>query len=833
MDSKRFFCKSGLNFKSLIFLAFLLAGFSSFGQAGTGANFQIEAESYSGTPGQTDDWFLGTRGAGVIDEQKALDNNYAAQLLTGDNIEFDLGQVIPNFSVNDGLIWYSAFYGRDYYGIVVDSVTTIDDLTIFDKAKNGDNPETVWTTSFGALPGKTDIIDAAVHMRRDGVEISDDLWVNMMISTLASNGDHYIDFELFVSEIATSGTGFTNSGVQEGHTAWEFDEFGNVSKIGDMSIGFSYTGQGVEGVEVRLWIDRADFVPGTSPGGTSTFTWGADILGGSTYGYGEIIIPVGVILSHVNETSEQAPPWGTATQSGYSTTYNSGQLAEVAINFTEVGFDPASLFGALLACDSPFSMVLAKSRASASFTSALKDFAGPYPFLGTAGGFSNTKINFETGFEAFDSCQAGTETSTLFADFVSDEAMYYWYSLTPGVVFPGYGTSEVSVVGLSSIEIDAPGDYQLGIAPLEGCNPVVTPGEILQVPARPCVIGETYEATENQTLSIPAPGLLDNETDLDLLDVLSVSTTPVTDVSDGTLILNSDGSFTYTPNPNFIGNDSFTYEVCDTFGLCNNATTFLIVYEDTDDDGINNNNDLDDDNDGILDTAEFDGTDPTLDSDGDSIPNYRDEDYCTRNGFGICVISDPDGDGYASHLELDSDGDGCNDVLEAGFTDLDGDGILADAPTTVDSNGLVTGTNQTDGYTTPADLDGEGTPDFLQPESGAVIGTPPSDITAFAGGNAVMNADVTQGDIYQWQVSLDGGSTYTNITDNSLYSGSSTTTLAITAASLSMNGYLYRLRTSNRSYFCAPEVISSPGTLTMVIQTVITNRRITYRVNKN
>lgn len=833
MDLKIHFDHNSLFWKALICLAFLLMGSMSFSQVGSAGNFQIEADAYSGTPGNTDDWFLGNRASGVIDEQTAQDNNYAAQLLAGDNIEFDVGQSIPNFSVNNGIIWYSAFYGRDHYGVIIDSLTTDDDLTVYNGGKNGDNPETNWNIGPGTLPGKTDIIDAAVHMRRDGVEISDDLWVNMMLSTLSTNGNHYVDFELFVSEIETTGTGFTNSGVQEGHTAWEFDASGNVTRIGDMSIGFSYSGQGVDGVEVRLWVNRADFVPGTSPGGSSTFTWGADILGGATYGYGEILIPAGVILSNVNDVIEQAPPWGTTSSLGYATAYLPGQMAEVAINFTQVGFDPANLFGASLACDSPFSMVLVKSRASSSFDSALKDFAGPYPFLGTSGGFSNTQINFEVGFEGFDSCQQGTETSTLYADFISDQAVYYWYSLTPGVVFPGYGTSEVSGVGLSSIEIDATGDYQLGIAPLLGCNPVATPGEILQVPAIPCAIADAYEATENQTLSIPSTGLLENDTDLEASDVLSVSTTPITDVSFGTLTLNADGSFTYLPDTDYVGSDSFVYEVCDSNGLCDTATVSLIVIEDTDDDGINNKYDLDDDNDGIFDTAEFDGSDPTADSDGDGIPNFQDPDYCTLNGFGICTSADPDGDGLANHLDLDSDGDGCNDVLEAGFSDPDGDGILAEASTIVDANGLVTGTNQTDGYSTPADLDGEGTADYLQPESGAVILTPPADVTAFAGGNAVMTVDVSQGDIYQWQVSTDGGITYTDLADNAIYSGSSTTTLTITAAPLSMHGYLYRLRTSNLSYVCAPEVISDAATLSVVIQTVITNRRITYRVNKD
>ena len=49
-------------------------------------------------------------------------------------------------------------------------------------------------------------------------------------------------------------------------------------------------------------------------------------------------------------------------------------------------------------------------------------------------------------------------------------------------------------------------------------------------------------------------------------------------------------------------------------------------------------------------------------------------------------------------------GDGCSDILEAGFTDADGDGQLDG--TGFDENGTVVGS---DGYTTPADLNGDGT----------------------------------------------------------------------------------------------------------------------------
>ena len=100
---------------------------------------------------------------------------------------------------------------------------------------------------------------------------------------------------------------------------------------------------------------------------------------------------------------------------------------------------------------------------------------------------------------------------------------------------------------------------------------------------------------------------------------------------------------------------------------------------DTDGDGINDDVDLDDDNDGILDTDEGDDT---VDTDGDGTPDY---------------------------LDTDSDGDGCSDAVEAGFTDADDDGILDG--TGFDADGKVTGG---DGYTTPADTDSSGTADHLE-----------------------------------------------------------------------------------------------------------------------
>ena len=56
---------------------------------------------------------------------------------------------------------------------------------------------------------------------------------------------------------------------------------------------------------------------------------------------------------------------------------------------------------------------------------------------------------------------------------------------------------------------------------------------------------------------------------------LTLTTTPLGGPSNGTVVLNSDGTFTYTPAPNFVGTDIFEYEVRDPAGLA--ATAFVTI----------------------------------------------------------------------------------------------------------------------------------------------------------------------------------------------------------------------------------------------------------------
>ena len=95
-----------------------------------------------------------------------------------------------------------------------------------------------------------------------------------------------------------------------------------------------------------------------------------------------------------------------------------------------------------------------------------------------------------------------------------------------------------------------------------------------------------------------------------------------------------------------------------------------------------------------------------------------DNDGMSDNSEGNNPI-DTDNDGNPDFMDLDSDGDGCNDVVEAGFTDEDGDGYLGDYPTSEDSLGLVI--SGLDGYQIPNDNDITGIYDYLEEGSEAIF----------------------------------------------------------------------------------------------------------------
>ncbi len=89
---------------------------------------------------------------------------------------------------------------------------------------------------------------------------------------------------------------------------------------------------------------------------------------------------------------------------------------------------------------------------------------------------------------------------------------------------------------------------------------------------QPIAVDDTYTAPEGSPIT---GNLGDNDTFGNGNNTFTL--VPGTGPANGTLVLNPDGTFTYTPNPGFSGIDTFDYEICDEDGDCSIATATLTV----------------------------------------------------------------------------------------------------------------------------------------------------------------------------------------------------------------------------------------------------------------
>jgi len=319
------------------------------------------------------------------------------------------------------------------------------------------------------------------------------------------------------------------------------------------------------------------------------------------------------------------------------------------------------------------------------------------------------------------------------------------------------------------------------------------------------------------------------------------------------------GTGTFSFRSHLGGTLSFTHK--NLSDLAESRATFRVVAScvprDSDSDGIPDALDLDSDNDSIPDFYEsqgqnfvaFTGTDTNMDglddafpqnlapadSDGDGRPDFLDLDSdnngiydltesgstaadANNNGivdgnpasFGTNGLSnasetsansgiinfniaDSDGDGIWDFIESDNDDDACQDVREAGFADADNDGYLGNAvPIQVDQTGVVLNSG---GYTAP-------NPNYNIPAPIIILAQPaaaPSVVCEQE--NIVITIDTNPETTINWQVSTND-TTFANITDSAVYTGSSTNTLTINSATAAMNGNKYRALLNRAGNIC-------------------------------
>jgi Ca2+-binding RTX toxin-like protein len=91
----------------------------------------------------------------------------------------------------------------------------------------------------------------------------------------------------------------------------------------------------------------------------------------------------------------------------------------------------------------------------------------------------------------------------------------------------------------------------------------------------PVAVNDSYATDEDTPLTVPAPGVLGNDSDDEGDPLTAVLVTGP--AHESSFALNPNGSFSYTPEPNFFGTDTFTYRASDGAELSNVATVTITV----------------------------------------------------------------------------------------------------------------------------------------------------------------------------------------------------------------------------------------------------------------
>lgn len=149
---------------------------------------------------------------------------------------------------------------------------------------------------------------------------------------------------------------------------------------------------------------------------------------------------------------------------------------------------------------------------------------------------------------------------------------------TSAVSDPPHGTVVInpdgSVTYTPDLDYNGPDSFTYTVCDAEGSCATATVTVLVNMVNDPPVATDDAITTAEDT---PVTfSVLSNDSDVDSnLNPASVSV--VAGSANGTLVHNGNGNFTYTPNANFSGVDSFTYEVCDSDGVCDTADVVITV----------------------------------------------------------------------------------------------------------------------------------------------------------------------------------------------------------------------------------------------------------------
>ncbi|MCG8017125.1 MAG: Ig-like domain-containing protein [Candidatus Thiodiazotropha sp. 'RUGA'] len=146
--------------------------------------------------------------------------------------------------------------------------------------------------------------------------------------------------------------------------------------------------------------------------------------------------------------------------------------------------------------------------------------------------------------------------------------------------FPGGTPTSSNVANAGSVSYAVAGIYATTFTATDNGGASCTPATV-QVTVNtvggnnpPIAADDSYSTAQDTVLNLVAPGVLSNDSDPDGDPITAILNT---NAGNGLVLLNADGSFTYTPNTGFTGVDSFTYLANDGAADSNLATVTVDV----------------------------------------------------------------------------------------------------------------------------------------------------------------------------------------------------------------------------------------------------------------
>lgn len=462
-----------------------------------GVDGELRANYYNGAVASgNDDWFNnGTAGTGefVIDTTgaRAMINAYNADVSPWYKRSSSFYRTMskPQFSIIGNRLWIDAIFVRDYHGTDTTAFTSGSD-------KNGMSP-VAWTGGIQGIPDKNEILDMMVHVRRAGPNTTDPLWMMGGLSLDNIQGNRYFDFEMYQTDINYDRTSkkFYGYGPDAGHTSWQFDAAGNITRAGDIIFSGEFQSSTLSKIEARIWVKKTDWqtiVP-------TAFNYSGQFDGdgsGAVYGYASIAPntsgtfytgmgspnntwsgPFGLVLQ--DNSLAFTNPGPASTTNGK---YNADQFIEFSVNLTKLGLDPVTLLGGDV-CGTPFNRIVVKTRSAASFTAELKDFVAPTDLFLAPRATALTETPFI--------CNDGSGLAEIHVTNPIATSLYQWTTVDGSIVSnPATGPS---------IIVDRAGTYIVRQYLQAGCS--IYASDTIQVqPFSTCIVLENNLSDFKATL---------------------------------------------------------------------------------------------------------------------------------------------------------------------------------------------------------------------------------------------------------------------------------------------------------------------------------------------